>query len=53
MGSAAAPARRDPATDRQAAGRPCCDVFELADGKIKRFDCFTEGSVILTGVSGR
>jgi hypothetical protein len=18
---------------------PCCDVFELADGKIKRFDC--------------
>jgi ketosteroid isomerase-like protein len=19
---------------------PCCDVFELADGKIKRFDCY-------------
>jgi ketosteroid isomerase-like protein len=27
---------------------PCCDVFELADGKIKRFDCYPEGSIILT-----
>ena len=27
---------------------PCCDVFELADGKIKRFDCYPEGSVIMT-----
>lgn len=25
---------------------PCCDVFELADGKIKRFDCYNEGSMI-------
>jgi hypothetical protein len=25
---------------------PCCDVFELADGKIKRFDCYPMGSVI-------
>ena len=25
---------------------PCCDVFELVDGKIKRFDCYAEGSVI-------
>jgi steroid delta-isomerase-like uncharacterized protein len=25
---------------------PCCDVFELQDGKIKRFDCYAEGSVI-------
>ena len=25
---------------------PCCDVFELEDGKIKRFDCYPEGSVI-------
>jgi hypothetical protein len=24
------------------------DVFELVDGKIKRFDCYPEGSVILT-----
>jgi hypothetical protein len=26
----------------------CCDVFELEDGKIKRFDCYPEGSIILT-----
>ena len=26
---------------------PCCDVFELQNGKIKRFDCYPEGSVIL------
>jgi ketosteroid isomerase-like protein len=26
---------------------PCCDVFELENGKIKRFDCYPEGSVIL------
>ncbi|MDV6271033.1 nuclear transport factor 2 family protein [Rhodococcus globerulus] len=25
---------------------PCCDVFELEDGKIKRFDCYPEGSII-------
>jgi predicted ester cyclase len=33
---------------------PCADIFELADGKIKRFDCNPEGSVILTqlGVIG-
>jgi ketosteroid isomerase-like protein len=27
---------------------PCCDVFELTDGKIKRFDCYPSGTVILT-----
>jgi ketosteroid isomerase-like protein len=27
---------------------PCADIFELDNGKIKRFDCFPEGSVILT-----
>jgi ketosteroid isomerase-like protein len=27
---------------------PCCDVFELFNGKIERFDCYPEGSVILT-----
>jgi ketosteroid isomerase-like protein len=27
---------------------PCMDVFELQDGKIQKFDCFPEGSVILT-----
>ena len=26
---------------------PCCDVFELKDGKIRRFDCYPEGSIIL------
>jgi predicted ester cyclase len=33
---------------------PCCDVFELIDGKIKRFDCYPEGTIILTqlGVFG-
>jgi steroid delta-isomerase-like uncharacterized protein len=25
---------------------PCCDVFELVDGKIKRFDCYAAASVI-------
>jgi hypothetical protein len=27
---------------------PCCDVLELAHGKIRRFDCYPSGSVILT-----
>jgi ketosteroid isomerase-like protein len=33
---------------------PCCDVFELSNGKIKRFDCYPSGSVTLTqlGVIG-
>jgi ketosteroid isomerase-like protein len=33
---------------------PCADIFELVDGKIKRFDCYPEGSIILTqlGVIG-
>ena len=33
---------------------PCCDVFELAEGKISRFDCYPSGTVILTqlGVLG-
>jgi ketosteroid isomerase-like protein len=33
---------------------PCCDVFELDDGQIKRFDCYPEASIILTqlGVIG-
>jgi ketosteroid isomerase-like protein len=34
-----------PATGKQM-DAPCCDVFELADGKIKRFDCYPEGSII-------
>jgi hypothetical protein len=33
---------------------PCCDVFEVSDGKIKRFDCYPSGSVIMAqlGVLG-
>jgi predicted ester cyclase len=27
---------------------PCCDVFEVVDGKAKRFDCYPSGTVILT-----
>lgn len=26
---------------------PCVDIFELEDGKIKKFDCYPEGSIIL------
>jgi ketosteroid isomerase-like protein len=34
---------------------PCCDVFELSGGKVKRFDCYPSGSVVLTqlGVIGQ
>jgi ketosteroid isomerase-like protein len=27
---------------------PCCDVFEITDGKVQRFDCHPSGTVILT-----
>jgi ketosteroid isomerase-like protein len=27
---------------------PCADVFELVDGKIKRFDCYPSGTIVLT-----
>jgi ketosteroid isomerase-like protein len=27
---------------------PCADIWELENGKIKKFDCYPEGSVILT-----
>lgn len=27
---------------------PCCDVFELVGGKIKRFDCYPSGTVMFT-----
>ena len=27
---------------------PCCDVFELLGDKIKRFDCYPSGTVVLT-----
>ena len=25
---------------------PCCDVFEIENGKIKRFDCYPSGTII-------
>jgi ketosteroid isomerase-like protein len=33
---------------------PCCDVFEVVEGKIKRFDCYPSGTVIMAqlGVVG-
>jgi len=27
---------------------PCVDIFELENGKIKKFDCYPEGSIILS-----
>jgi hypothetical protein len=26
---------------------PCCDVFQLKDGRIQLFDCYPSGTVIL------
>jgi steroid delta-isomerase-like uncharacterized protein len=36
-----------PATGKRM-NAPSCDVFELVDGRIKRFDCYNEASVIAT-----
>jgi ketosteroid isomerase-like protein len=36
-----------PATGKEM-DAPCCDVFKLKDGKIHKFDCYPEGSVILS-----
>jgi len=27
---------------------PCCDVFQLTKGKIKSFNCYPSGTVVLT-----
>jgi steroid delta-isomerase-like uncharacterized protein len=42
-----------PATGKRM-NAPCCDVFELSGDKIKRFDCYPSGTVVLTqlGVLG-
>ena len=47
------PAGTLPATGKKM-DAPCCDVFELAGDKIKRFDCYPEGTIALTqlGVLG-
>ena len=36
-----------PATGKRM-NAPCCDVFELSGDKIKRFNCYPSGSVVLT-----
>jgi hypothetical protein len=43
------------ARNGKADGCPCCDVFELEDGKIKRFYRYPERSVIFAqlGVTNR
>jgi ketosteroid isomerase-like protein len=53
LGSLQLPAGTLPPTGNRM-DAPCCDVFELTDGKIKRFDCYPSGSIILTqlGVIG-
>jgi hypothetical protein len=50
----AAPARRALPPTGKRTDAPCCDVLELVDGRIKRFDCYPEGTIILTqlGVLG-
>ena len=30
---------------------PCADIWELENGKIKKFDCYPEGSVLLAQLS--
>jgi hypothetical protein len=53
LGPLQLPAGTLPPTGKQM-DAPCCDVFELTGGKIKRFDCYPEGTIILTqlGVIG-
>jgi ketosteroid isomerase-like protein len=36
-----------PATGKRMNAR-CCDVFQLTNGKIKSFNCFPSGTVVLT-----
>ena len=53
LGPLSLPGERYPPTGKKM-DAPCCDVFELSNGKIKRFDCYPSGSVVLTqlGVIG-
>jgi steroid delta-isomerase-like uncharacterized protein len=53
LGPLSLPRGTIPATGKRM-DAPCCDIFELADGRIKRFDCYPSGSVVLTqlGVIG-
>jgi ketosteroid isomerase-like protein len=53
LGPLSLPRGTIPATGKRM-NAPCCDVFELSGDKIKRFDCYPSGSVVLTqlGVLG-
>jgi steroid delta-isomerase-like uncharacterized protein len=53
LGPLSLPRGTIPATGKKM-NAPCCDVFELSDDKIKRFDCYPSGSIVLTqlGVIG-
>ena len=42
------PSVRDDTSDRLRMDAPCADIFGLSDGEIRKFDCYPEGSVILT-----
>jgi ketosteroid isomerase-like protein len=35
-----------PATGKKMSA-PCCDVFQMKDGKVRKFDCYPSGTVIL------
>jgi steroid delta-isomerase-like uncharacterized protein len=47
LGPLTLPVGTIPATGKRM-DAPCCDVFEVRDGKIKRFDCYPSGTVVLT-----
>jgi len=47
LGPLALPMGTIPATGKRM-DAPCCDVFELSGDKVKRFDCYPEGSVVLS-----
>jgi hypothetical protein len=47
MGPLATPFGTIPATGN-VMDAPCADIFELEGNKIKKFDCYPEGSIILT-----
>jgi ketosteroid isomerase-like protein len=44
-GSLATPMGVIPATGNRM-DAPCCDVFEIENGKIKRFDCYPAGTIV-------
>jgi hypothetical protein len=40
------PAGTIPATGKEIHA-PCCDVFQLANGKVKSFHCYTAATILL------